>query len=40
MSKKEVQEELQSSRKKKERLEKIVQELTKEADETKTKWIC
>lgn len=37
MSKKEVQEELQSSRKKKERLEKIVQELTKEAGETTDK---
>ena len=34
--KKEVQEELQSSRKKKERLEKMVQELTKEADELAT----
>ena len=32
--KKEVQEELQSSRKKKERLEKMVQELTKEAEAT------
>lgn len=37
MSKKEVQEELQSSRKKKERLEKIVQELNKEAGETTDK---
>lgn len=37
MSKKEVQEELQSSRKKKERLERIVQELTKEAGEATDK---
>ena len=35
-TKKEVQEELQTSRKKKERLEKMVQELTKEADELST----